>query len=105
MLTIRDFTGFTVAVENLHDRVHLSVGGHMDKIPYAAFDPLFWAHHCMIDRLWRIWQLMHRAPPPAAILDQALPPFRMTVQQTLSVTALGYDYAVSSVSASATQTT
>jgi len=29
----------------------------------------------------------------AALLDQALPPFRMTVRQTLDVTALGYDYA------------
>ena len=105
VLAIRDFTGFSVAMESLHDRVHLSVGGHIGQIPYAAYDPLFWAHHCMIDRLWRIWHLMHRALPPDAILDQALPPFRMTVRQTLSVTALGYDYAVSSVSASASPTT
>jgi tyrosinase len=100
VLAIRDFTGFSSEVEGLHDRVHMWVGGHMGQIPYAAFDPIFWAHHCMIDRLWRVWQLRHPgARPPAAILDDALPPFRMTVRQTLSVTALGYDYAVASSSA------
>jgi len=99
-LRIRDFLGFSEALEDLHGRVHVWVGGHMGRIPYAAFDPIFWAHHTMIDRLWRVWQLSHPgARPPAAILDQALPPFRMTVRQTLDVTALGYDYAVSSASA------
>ena len=102
LMRIRDFIGFSEQIEALHDRVHMWVGGHMGQIPYAAFDPLFWAHHCMIDRLWRIWQLRHTgARPPAAVLDEALPPFRMTVRQTLSVTALGYDYAVSSASSSA----
>ena len=67
----------------------------MGIIPYAAFDPIFWAHHTMIDRVWRLWQLRHSAARlPASILDEALPPFRMTVRQTLDVTALGYDYAV-----------
>jgi tyrosinase len=100
VLRIRDFLGFSEAVEGLHDRVHMWVGGHMGQIPYAAFDPIFWAHHTMIDRLWRIWQLRHPgARPPAAVLDDALPPFRMTVRQTLDVTALGYDYAVSTASA------
>jgi tyrosinase len=99
-LAIRDFLGFNEAVEELHNRVHVWVGGHMGQIPYAAFDPIFWAHHTMIDRLWRVWQLRHPgARPPDAVLDAALPPFRMTVHQTLDVTALGYDYAVASSSA------
>lgn len=42
----------------------------MGQIVYAAFDPIFWAHHCMIDPLWRIWQLRHPgALPPARLLD------------------------------------
>jgi tyrosinase len=74
----------------------------MSQIPYAAFDPIFWAHHTMVDRLWRVWQLRHPgAGPPASLLDEALPPFRMTVRQTLSVTALGYNYAVTTTSAGA----
>jgi Common central domain of tyrosinase len=66
----------------------------------AQGNPLRSAHHTMVDRVWRLWQLRHRgARPPRAILDEALPPFRMTVRQTLDVTALGYDYAVGSASA------
>jgi tyrosinase len=94
------FIDFSRAVEQLHNRVHGWAGGHMGQIPFAAFDPVFWAHHTMCDRIWRLWQLRHPGSlPPASILDQALPPFRMTVRQTLSVTALGYDYAASTASA------
>jgi tyrosinase len=98
-LALPDFLGFSAQVEQLHNRVHVWTGGpdgHMSKIPFAAYDPIFWAHHTMIDRLWRMWQLgpTGGAPPPA-LLDQALPPFRMTVRQTLETPALGYDYAAS----------
>ena len=102
VLELRDFMDFSAALEELHDRVHVWTGGHMTMIPFAAFDPVFWAHHTMVDRLWRIWQLRHPgARPPRSILDEALPPFRMTVRQTLDVTALGYDYAVASASSPA----
>lgn len=61
---------FTSQIEGLHDRVHMWTGGDMGQIVYAAFDPIFWAHHCMIDPLWRIWQLRHPgALPPARLLD------------------------------------
>ena len=92
-----DFLDFSNGVEQLHNRVHMWVGGHMGQIPFAAFDPIFWAHHTMIDRLWRLWQLQHPVSTvPADMLSRALPPFRMTVAQTLDTTALGYDYAVAS---------
>ena len=56
--------------------------------------PIFFAHHVTVDRIWRLWQLRHpTAGVPASLIDEALPPFNMTVRQTLSVTALGYDYA------------
>lgn len=94
------FIDFSRALERLHGRVHEWVGGHMTMIPFAAFDPVFWAHHTMCDRIWRLWQLRYPGGGPAAsLLDEALPPFRMTVRQTLSVTALGYDYAASTASA------
>lgn len=101
VLTLSDFLDFSAQLEDLHDRVHGWVGGHMGLISFASFDPIFWAHHTMVDRIWRLWQLRHRGSgPPAALLDQPLPPFRMTVRQTLDVTALGYDYAMSSASTS-----
>jgi tyrosinase len=102
VLEVTTFLDFSAQIEELHDRVHMWTGGpdgHMGKIPFAAFDPIFWAHHTMIDRVWRLWQLRHPgALPPASLLDDALPPFRARVRQTLDVTALGYDYATSTSS-------
>jgi tyrosinase len=78
--------------------VHVWVGGTMSEIPVAAYDPIFWAHHCMIDRLWYLWQLGHPgADPPASMLGTALAPFRMTVTDTLSINALGYEYAAAAI--------
>ncbi|KAF2004872.1 Di-copper centre-containing protein [Amniculicola lignicola CBS 123094] len=34
-----------------------AVQGHMSNVPVAAFDPIFWLHHCNIDRLIAIWQI------------------------------------------------
>jgi len=93
--TFLDFTNF---VEGFHDNVHVWVGGTMSEIPVAAFDPVFWAHHCMIDRLWYLWQLAHPGgDPPRSIMGRALQPFPMTVADTLSINALGYEYAAAEV--------
>ncbi|CAA9530228.1 MAG: hypothetical protein AVDCRST_MAG67-4082 [uncultured Solirubrobacteraceae bacterium] len=100
ILEIKDFFTFSNELESWHGRIHVWVGGsrHMRHVPLAAFDPLFWAHHCQIDRLWRIWQLRH-APPSftSGFMGTALPPFPMTVAQTMNVRALGYDYATTAV--------
>lgn len=31
-------------------------GGFMNSPVTAPLDPIFWLHHCNIDRLWRVWQ-------------------------------------------------
>lgn len=65
-------------------------------VPLAAYDPIFRAHHTMIDRLWALWQLRHPgAGPDPSMLNTALPPFSMTVAETLDITSLGYQYAAS----------
>ncbi|KXJ86569.1 hypothetical protein Micbo1qcDRAFT_208983 [Microdochium bolleyi] len=59
----------TGSLEGLHNDYHVFVGGfvgkrndrtsnsgHMTCVPVAAFDPVFWIHHCQIDRLFAIWQ-------------------------------------------------
>jgi tyrosinase len=90
-----DFLDFQNALEDFHGDVHIWVGGHMSSIPFAAYDPIFWAHHAMVDRIWRLWQLKHpHAPHPPALLGRALEPFALTVRETLDVTSLGFDYAV-----------
>ena len=49
--------GFTGRLECVpHDMVHDSVGGWMGNVPSAAGDPLFYVHHCQIDRLYATWE-------------------------------------------------
>jgi tyrosinase len=38
-----------------HGAVHVAVGGNMGSFPTAGLDPLFWLHHCQVDRLWNLW--------------------------------------------------
>ncbi|HET8955215.1 MAG TPA: tyrosinase family protein [Solirubrobacterales bacterium] len=96
LLRYSDFARFTEYLDNYHGEVHMWVGGHMTDIPFAAYDPLFWAHHCMIDRIWRKWQLQHtQSSFPSNVLHQVMEPFHLTAQQVLDPTALGYDYSLS----------
>ena len=48
--------GFTGRLECApHDNVHVNVGGWMQNVPSAAGDPIFFVHHCQIDRLYASW--------------------------------------------------
>jgi tyrosinase len=70
----------------------------MGDIPFAAYDPIFWAHHTMIDRVWRLWQLRYPDAPslPSTLTNQVMAPFGLAAGGTLDVTTLGYDYASAS---------
>jgi tyrosinase len=88
------FTDFTTLLEGIHNGVHGWVGGAMSAVPIAAYDPVFWAHHAMIDRAWYLWQISPRGTDPSAtLLDRALAPWPMTVRETLDISRLGYEYA------------
>jgi tyrosinase len=104
VLALQTFDDFSTQLEDLHNQVHVWVGGTMSEIPVAAFDPIFWAHHTMIDRLWALWQQAHPGARLGGVpLDFPLGPFpTLNVSQTLSVTALGYQYAASTSSAAPT---
>ena len=41
-----------------HNQVHTWVGGQM-VLTHSPNDPVFWLHHCNIDRLWAQWQASH----------------------------------------------
>jgi tyrosinase len=110
LLATTSFEDFSSRLQDVHDFIHgwvggldptdSNVGGDMGNIGVAAFDPIFWAHHTMIDRLWYLWQLRQGINNiPASYLDKVLAPFAVTVRQVLDVRQLGYDYAASSVSA------
>jgi tyrosinase len=38
-----------------HNVVHVLTGGWMGSVPTAAQDPIFYLHHCNLDRLWNLW--------------------------------------------------
>ncbi|MFD5325433.1 tyrosinase family protein [Streptomyces sp. NPDC127092] len=52
---------------NLHNRVHVWVGGQM-ATGVSPNDPVFWMHHAFVDKLWAEWQARHPKSPylPAA---------------------------------------
>ncbi|WP_149179681.1 tyrosinase MelC2 [Streptomyces sp. TRM49041] len=43
---------------NLHNRVHVWVGGQM-ATGVSPNDPVFWLHHAFVDKLWAEWQARH----------------------------------------------
>ena len=55
--TVAD-AGFCANLDNApHGSVHVDVGNErgMGQVPWAANDPIFWLHHCNIDRIWASW--------------------------------------------------
>lgn len=50
----------TIPLETPHNTIHTSVGGSggsMSTVSTAAHDPLFWLHHCNVDRYFYNWML------------------------------------------------
>lgn len=85
---------------NPHNTMHIWIGGQPDGNTTgfmlsnltAALDPIFWAHHGNIDRLWYRWQTLHPGLDPSDLSD-VLPGVDSTVEDSLSIAKLGYDYA------------
>lgn len=85
-----------------HGYVHMSVGGangDMGNLATAAGDPIFFAHHGNIDRIWYSWEQVSGNVDPAGL--SAIPPFTfydghawrtMTAPQVMPTTKLGYAY-------------
>lgn len=60
-------TGFCNALnQNPHGYVHDYVGAdnNMGYVPTAANDPIFWLHHCNVDRIWASWNANGGVNPP-----------------------------------------
>lgn len=94
LLDEQDWSRFSDALQGLHDNVHVWVGGDMGNPAFAGFDPVFYAHHCMIDRVWFLWQQRHgNGNMPPSLLDMKMEPFALTVRDVMDVQSLGYEYA------------
>lgn len=112
LLKLGSFVDFSSQLQDVHDMIHPWVGGvqpgpprrfgDMGAVMTSAFDPIFWSHHCMIDRLWYLWQIQNgNSSIPQLYLDKPLAPWALTVGDVLDVNQLGYEYAVSGVSSPA----
>jgi tyrosinase len=87
-----------------HRLVHLSVGDRqgMMSFPYTANDPVFWVHHCNVDRLWASWNKAGgKNPADEAYTKKTytfvdgtgkVPEQQPAVGAFLDTTALGYAY-------------
>ncbi len=90
-----DFTSFTSMLQGIHNSVHVWVGGSMGSVPTAPADPIFWMHHCNIDRLWWVWQKTPGNAGKNPILSGAaavMDPWPNTEADTRDIVSLGYTY-------------
>jgi tyrosinase len=98
LLDDSDWASFSDRLESYHDEVHVWVGGDMQDIATAAFDPVFFAHHAMVDRIWYLWQVRHGdGGIPRDLLALSLAPFGRTFADVLDAQRLGYEYANSAI--------
>ncbi|WYZ34407.1 hypothetical protein EsH8_I_000683 [Colletotrichum jinshuiense] len=106
------------SIESLHDAMHVLVGnrGHLFYIQYSAFDPVFFLHHTMADRVVAMWQVLYPTSwvtsqvamehsftmPPGYVQDvfTELKPFYAEANGTFwnsamarDISAFGYSYA------------
>jgi tyrosinase len=87
---------------NLHGNVHdfVGTGTNMGYVPTAGEDPVFWMHHCNIDRLWASWNRAGRKNPTyAAFLNQTFwfagldgKGHEIAVKDVLNIATLNYTY-------------
>ncbi|SMH36975.1 tyrosinase family protein [Azospirillum agricola] len=96
------FDNFTKSLEGTpHNTGHVVVGGtqgHMGD-GMSPLDPIFWLHHCMVDRMWAAWQARGNATPPLDknysnqfVDGQGKPVTGITSAGSLNYPALGYIY-------------
>lgn len=99
--TKSSFATFQTSLENNpHGSVHVMTGGEMGVVIKAARDPVFFAHHANVDRLWNVWLAMdplHRNNTTTSFVNQSFT-FDLAGQKTLQVRNmlntenLGYQY-------------
>jgi tyrosinase len=87
---------------NLHGQVHVYTGdtSNMGAVPWAANDPIFWAHHSNIDRFWASWNASGGLNPndPAFLsqtfifADELGNKIVAKVSDFLTTESLGYKY-------------
>ena len=104
-----DSNHFFGACENIHNLIHNYTGGvnPAAELPHeqqyglmvsagtTAQDPIFWAHHSNVDRLYSVWQGLHPGGGPDNPED-VLAPWPNHVDDVEAISDLGYEYMKSS---------
>lgn len=89
-----------------HDYTHGYIGGDMGQVALSPRDPIFWLHHCNIDRVWDRWNNLGRAntsdnlwrtyPFNGQFVNPSgtsgTTPYNTTVAGVLNIVSLGYRY-------------
>jgi Common central domain of tyrosinase len=83
-----------------HNAVHAITGGQMGNVSTAPLDPLFWLHHCNVDRVWASWHFTMKPEYPKAWQQEEIGDFvgpKGPVPKTIAgavidMNALGYSY-------------
>jgi tyrosinase len=97
-----------------HNFVHRWVGGDMATAG-SPYDPIFWVHHCNIDRLWVEWMRKHKNALPNdkkwlntvfkddfGFVNRAGENSEIMVEKSLETANLGYEYDSSEIAVGAT---
>jgi tyrosinase len=104
-ITQRGDNRVKTAGSQLHNRVHLWVGGSMTPMT-SPNDPVFFLHHAFIDKIWADWQAKQIQENPDAAphynpakdgpsghnLHDQLKPWKHTIAEVLDISKLGYAY-------------
>jgi len=93
----------------MHNRVHVWVGGHMTAST-SPNDPVFWLNHAHVDKLWSDWQMLmansmpgmqmprendyvpRSGGPVGHNLDDTLWPWDVKPREMLDTSSLNYGY-------------
>jgi tyrosinase len=101
-----DSNHFFGACENIHNLIHNFSGGgnpnfrklpnepqygYMQSAGTTARDPIFWAHHSNVDRLYAEWQRLHPGAGPDDP-EEILAPWPNQVKDVAAISDLGYEY-------------
>ncbi len=87
-----DYLSMTSDLEGPHGGVHMWIGGDMTDQNVAAFDPIFWSHHCFVEYVFCQWQDAHPEALEPVIDTRRFSPYSVTVDKIWSYRSLGYAY-------------
>ena len=80
------FVGMSHELQDIHNKIHVRVGGDMKNAAVSPNDPLFFLHHCYVDKVWADWQACHpRKKYDHPNKEHIMAPYNKSVHQASSL--------------------